>query len=553
MTTQVAHDPTSSPTKAESKKKPQSKIQGIPHITLTSGRWTPLFGVTDTPTYPPNLGVPYSSASRASEATPKDDNGLHRVKPHRRKYKSLHFPQHNHLLTWLPRSLSTLHNNSLSAVHSSLYLPPNSLVLANRLVVQEKAKFAADKRRRIGSRKGISDIRRRPAQGIGGTALAGAGKHITALGRDTINHTITDAETSSAHRQQQPGVTQPKQQEQSQTKSESEAVSAGDEEKQTQVTSCTQENLQHRADLTQPQAQTRKMTDDTFLACFGPEDSMDTDTPTQSLKKILAARSKEKPSSKRPRDKNMHVAIAPKSTPETIHSADTSKNTHRSLWFGFDAMERLAEENGQEPLFYEETIADRVTRGIPRAEAAELEQVSISFPRIPQVLYPNKRTDGIPGQHYNLTHVPSEIPTDPSTCLSLDFQISIHFQLPNTPLLHNHVKELVKNRLETMNIPLGTNLIEPISILCMSVKRRGEKGVWAGIIKLHLLHPERDGIAMLKGLRPFILQLDPLPNLSTLGRVCKSYHAIARNNNLSIKITSDTLVGISPYALFVIY
>ena len=101
-----------------------------------------------------------------------------------------------------------------------------------------------------------------------------------------------------------------------------------------------------------------------------------------------------------------------------------------------------------------------------------------------------------------------------------------------------------------MNIPLGINLIEPISILCMSVKRGGEKGVWAGIIKLHLLHPETDGIAMLKGLRPFILQLDPPPNMSTLGKVCKSYHAIARNTNLSIKITSDTLIGISPYALF---
>ena len=38
--------------------------------------------------------------------------------------------------------------------------------------------------------------------------------------------------------------------------------------------------------------------------------------------------------------------------------------------------------------------------------------------------------------------------------------------------------------------------------------------------------------------------------MGTLGKVCKSYHAIARNNNLSIKITSDTLVGVSPYALF---
>ena len=254
------------------------------------------------------------------------------------------------------------------------------------------------------------------------------------------------------------------------------------------------------------------MTNATLIACFGAEDDMEVETPVQSLKKLLATKNKEKMSSKRPRDRNTQTpATTSKCPPETVHSAEPAKDTHRSLWFGFEAMEKLAEENGQEPLFHEETIEDRVTRGVSRIEATELEQVSISFPRIPQLLYPSQRPDGVPGQHYNLTQVPSEIPTDPSTCLSLDFQISIHFQLPNTPLFHNHVKEIVKNRLEFMNIPLGTNLIEPISILCMSVKRGGEKGVWAGIIKLHLLHPETDGIAMLKGLRPFILQLDPPP------------------------------------------
>jgi len=85
----------------------------------------------------------------------------------------------------------------------------------------------------------------------------------------------------------------------------------------------------------------------------------------------------------------------------------------------------------------------------------------------------------------------------------------------------------------------------------MSVKRGGEKGIWVGIVKLHLLYPEIDGIAMLKGLIPFILHLGPLSNKGTLGKVCKSYHAIAKNNNLSIKITSDTLIGVSPHALFI--
>ena len=58
-----------------------------------------------------------------------------------------------------------------------------------------------------------------------------------------------------------------------------------------------------------------------------------------------------------------------------------------------------------------------------------------------------------------------------------------------------------------MKIPLETNLIEHISILCMSVKNWRVKGVWAGIVKLHLLNPHIDGISLFTGLRAFILSL----------------------------------------------
>ena len=86
--------------------------------------------------------------------------------------------------------------------------------------------------------------------------------------------------------------------------------------------------------------------------------------------------------------------------------------------------------------------------------------------------------------------------------------------------------------------------------MCMSVTRGGEKGVWAGIAKLHLLHPEIDGVALLKGLRPFILQLDPKSTQCTLGKACKIYHYIARNNIIWIKIISETLIDVSLHMLF---
>ena len=298
----------------------------------------------------------------------------------------------------------------------------------------------------------------------------------------------------------------------------------------------------------------------TYRPIFGDDDNMEVDTPSQNLMRLLAEKAKENQAAKeigtkRTREKttpNKSLHQTPQRRPQASHvnSIVPERRFRQKFWYGFTNMEKLAMEEGLEELFDGESIEDRVLRGVPRKEAEEMEGVAISFPRIPQIYYPGKREDGVLGQHLNLTQIPYDIPIDPNTCLALDFHVAIEFQLPNTPLFHNHVKELVRKRLELMQIPLGTNLIEPISIMCMSVKRGGEKGVWAGIAKLHLLHPEIDGVALLKGLRPFILQLDPKSTQGTLGKVCKTYHSIARNNNLSIKITSETLIDVSSHMLF---
>jgi hypothetical protein len=230
---------------------------------------------------------------------------------------------------------------------------------------------------------------------------------------------------------------------------------------------------------------------------------MEIDSLAHSLKRLLEEKAKNQNKG----------AVHGKRSREPIKAIEVEfVFTHQvkfRFWLGFEVMEKFAKEQGVEELFNDESIADRITRGIPRKEAEELEYVSISYPRVPQTLYPSERSDGINGQHLNLTQLPQKIEIDPISKLSKDFHIAIHFQLPNNPLMHNHVKELVQKRLDDMKIPLGTNLIEPISILCMNVKRGGMKGVWAGIIKLHLLNPHIDGIALLTGLRAFILHLEP--------------------------------------------
>ena len=97
------------------------------------------------------------------------------------------------------------------------------------------------------------------------------------------------------------------------------------------------------------------------------------------------------------------------------------------FWLGFEAIEKLTKEQGLEEFFTDESIADRITQCIPRKEAEELECVNISYPRVPQTLYPSGRSNGIMGQHFNLTQLPQEIEIDPISKFSMDFHITIHF------------------------------------------------------------------------------------------------------------------------------
>ena len=221
--------------------------------------------------------------------------------------------------------------------------------------------------------------------------------------------------------------------------------------------------------------------------------------------------------------------------------------TKFKFWLGFQTMEDMAKEEGIVPLQSNEVISDMITRGIKEMEAREITLATPAFPRIPQIFYPCAR-EGIVGQHYNLTQIPFDIPVCEKTGLAFDFHVSIHFEIANLVLLHDDVKAMVVERLKLMEIEVGKEVIDPISILCMSVKNAGKRGVWAGSIKLHLHKPEIDGIGLLKGLRPFILKLD---KQYVLGKVCKSYNTIAKNSNLSTKIKSETLKGISANALFV--
>ena len=202
-------------------------------------------------------------------------------------------------------------------------------------------------------------------------------------------------------------------------------------------------------------------------------------------------------------------------------------------------MEKLALEEGA-PLITELASAkkDRSEK-----EASELLKVVFSYSHVPQTLFPIVRPDGIEGQHFNITQIPFEVETNPETGLSYDYQVAIYFQKPTRQYAHEEILALTQARLKETRIALGSKIAEPIAILC----KNGSARHWSGTIKLHLKHPGVDNMNLLRGHRPFILNLD---TVMTVGKICKSYNTIARNNMLSVKINSPSLGDVTGHALF---
>ena len=140
------------------------------------------------------------------------------------------------------------------------------------------------------------------------------------------------------------------------------------------------------------------------------------------------------------------------------------------FWLGFEAMEKLTIEEGT-PLVPEPT-PNNVRKVRSDKEAAELTTAVVSYPHVHQTLFPIVRTDGIEGQHFNLTQLPFEVETDPDTRLSYDYQVAIYFKKPTKQYTHEEMLALTQARLREMRIALGTKIAEPIAILCKNGSAR---------------------------------------------------------------------------------
>ena len=207
---------------------------------------------------------------------------------------------------------------------------------------------------------------------------------------------------------------------------------------------------------------------------------------------------------------------------------------YSSLWLGFQALNLLNKQK-ELPMESVESTKELLKRKIDFDEAKEMQNARASFPYVPQREWPSKREDEKEGQHYNLTQLPFDVEVDENG-FSFDYQVSIHFELGEQKWEREVIMNKVKERLNKMNIELGELIGEPIAIMCFH-----KSSTWSGTIKLHLNNSLLDAKSLLQGTKAFIITLsDGKPWKE---KICKSYDTLALNNLLSVKITSDTLVG----------
>ena len=186
------------------------------------------------------------------------------------------------------------------------------------------------------------------------------------------------------------------------------------------------------------------------------------------------------------------------------------------------------------------SIREMIRKGYRENEAAEAHTAKISFPRVPQLKWPSSRLDGRSGHHYHLTQVPSDIEVNTQIGFALVYHILLNFEKPTIAYNSQEITDMTKARFLKMEIELG-ELCEPIAPLCNS-----KNDAWNGLTRVHLKNPIIDGNALLEGTRIFALELN---EETTIAKISRGFDAIAANDELTLKISSKSLINVPAYQL----
>lgn len=120
------------------------------------------------------------------------------------------------------------------------------------------------------------------------------------------------------------------------------------------------------------------------------------------------------------------------------------------------------------------------------------------------------------------------------TGLTEGFHVTIRFDEGFKALSRGEVKSACLDRLRKMHIPLGTTYSNPLDIGINAVTRN-----WAGFIKIHLQYPKRDGLALLRGERAFVMEMGD--GEKVIGKVEKGFELITKARNMRLHLKGDSL------------
>ena len=260
-------------------------------------------------------------------------------------------------------------------------------------------------------------------------------------------------------------------------------------------------------------------------------------TPTTSHKSPRKVATTDTQSAKRRRNETgRHTTSLGASQPqhEKTKEAIPSIDIVAHMWLGFPIHEAIAIQRGNDIIREHRTPEDFTRIGTPTKEVIEFMTLRRAFPHVPQTCYPHERPDAVPGNHLHFTQLPRLEKVDSTTGLSEGFHVTIRFDFGYKGMSRQDARRGCMERLRQMEIPLGTTYSNPIDIGLNAVTKN-----WAGFIKIHLQHPQRDGIALLQGHRAFVLEMED--GERTIGKVEKGFELMSKARNLRLYIKGETL------------
>jgi hypothetical protein len=229
-------------------------------------------------------------------------------------------------------------------------------------------------------------------------------------------------------------------------------------------------------------------------------------TSTTSHKSPRKEATSDTQSAKRRRNEAGHHTIpsgANKFQHEKTKEAIPSIDIVSQMWLGFPIHEAIATQQSKDIIHEHRTTEEFTRLGTPTKEIIEFKTLRRAFPHVPQVYYPLERPDAVPGNHLHFTQIPRLEKTDPATGLSEGFHITVRYDSGFKSMSRQEARRGCMERLRQMEIPLGLTYSNPIDIGINAVTKN-----WAGFIKIHLQHPQRDGIALLQDNWAFVMELE---------------------------------------------